>query len=840
MALVSKGLPNLVGGVSQQPDAIRFDNQCSAQDNAYPSVLEGLIKRPPTEHVGRIDTSTTGNASDFFVHTINRDANNQFVAVVKADTTSATIKVNDLAGVSKTITDFADGTADFSYLEIHAASSLTADTAIRAITIADFTFFVNRTKVVAMDSAADAGRAHEVLFFVKQGDYGIKYTVTITKGGTVYSTTCDTPDGHTATHVDDIGTTEIAATLETGSGVGAQSVTLLAGGIHSAPNVTISRVGSVVWVYSDDSVDFTVDVTDGIGGNALGVFKTKTQHLTDLPTSAPDGYRLKIVGDATDTRDDYYVRFDAEDGTFSKGVWEEYRGSLDSDGAALKYKLDSSTMPHVLVKQTDGTFKFGPCDGANGAPDWGERVSGDDISNSDPTFVTKTINDIFLFKNRLGFIADENVVLSETGEFFNFYRTTVTDILPTSVIDVASTHSTVSILTSAIPFHNQLVLFSEQTQFILGSGQQIFTPLSVSMTKTTNYESISHVRPVPLGHSIYFGFTRGDYTGLRQYFLTGDNETIFDATDISGQIPQYIPGQLRDMAGSSHEDVLCVLTDGNRSDLYIYKFFDKGAQRLQSSWSRFRFPSNDAILGIEYVDTALYIVVKRADGVYLDKLRMESGLGDVGSDYRTLLDRRVDQAAATPVYDSSTSETTITLPYKVYTGSTMEVITKVGERIPVTTQTNDSNVIKVQADLSGTATDTTRRTYWVGEKYEMVYRFSDLVMREPSSSGGENIIAEGRVQVRYLTLNFSSSSFFKIEVTPDYRDKSTHVFSGRLLGSGNNLIGSVPLESGEFRVPIYSKADQVTIECKNDSPLPCSLMSAEFEVSANARSQRFS
>ena len=253
---------------------------------------------------------------------------------------------------------------------------------------------------------------------------------------------------------------------------------------------------------------------------------------------------------------------------------------------------------------------------------------------------------------------------------------------------------------------------------------------------------------------------------------------------------------------------------------------------MQSSWSRFRFDAGDDILGIEFIDTTLYIVSKRADGIFLDKMRMESGLADAGVSYRTHLDRRTDQATATPSYDSGAVETTITLPYKVYTGAVMEVVTKAGERIPVTTQTNDSNLIKVGIDLSST-------DYWVGVKYEMTYTFSDLVMRESTRSGGENIIAEGRVQVRYLTINFADSSFFKVEVTPDYRDKSTHTFTGRVLGSGGNLIGSVPLEEGEFRVPVYSKADQVSIVCKNDSPLPCSLMSAEFEVSANARSRRF-
>ena len=90
MALVSKSVSNLIGGVSQQPDSIRFDNQCDAQDNAYPSVLEGLTKRHPTEHVANIDSSSASiarTADEFFVHTINRDATHQYLAVFQADTT---------------------------------------------------------------------------------------------------------------------------------------------------------------------------------------------------------------------------------------------------------------------------------------------------------------------------------------------------------------------------------------------------------------------------------------------------------------------------------------------------------------------------------------------------------------------------------------------------------------------------------------------------------------------------------------------------------------------------------------------------------------------------------
>ena len=822
MALLSKGIANLIGGVSQQPDAVRFDNQCDAMDNAFPSVLEGLTKRMPTEHVANLDSATPGATEDYFTHLINRDISERYIVTVKADHTGATIKVNDLAGVAKTVAT-PDTTA---YLQMPDATTY-ADTNLRAITIADYTFFVNRTKTVAMASDTDAGRNPEALFYLAQGDYGSMYEATVTMGGTTYATKILTPDGAAASDRDDIATDVIVTGLRTGTAQGDQNASTTGGGLHANSGVTLTQSGSVLWVKSDDTTDFTVDAADGQGDTSLIAIKDEIQHLSDLPTSAPHGFRVKIVGDATDTRDDYYVKFVADDGVFGKGIWEEFRGSKDSAGAAIKYKLDPTTMPHVLVRKADGTFIFGAVDGGSTElPLWSERNVGDDVSNADPSFVGKKLNDIFLFKNRLGLLADENVILSETGEFFNFWRTTVTDVLDTDNIDVASTHGSVSLLTSAIPVANQLVLFSEQTQFILQSGVPLSTR-TVSMTKTTNYESVSDVRPVTLGNSIYFGFSRGSYSGVRQYFVAGDTPTLFDASDISAQVPQYISGNLRDMAGSSHEDILFLLGDEDRSSLYAYKFHDSGNERLQSAWSRFAFSSNDTILGIEFLDTALYMVVKRADGIFLDKMRMESGLVDTGVSYRTLLDRRVDQSSCVLSGDGLT----ITMPYKAYTNTTIEVMTKAGARIPVVTQTNDSNQIVVESSLTGV-------DFWLGTAYEMLYQFSDVVLREPSGTGGNTLITEARVQVRYVTLSYSDTGYFKVEVTPDYRDQSTHPFTGRVLGSGGNKVGSVPLETGNFRVPVYSKNSQVTITCKNDTPLPCSITAAEFEMSVNTRRDR--
>jgi hypothetical protein len=56
--------------------------------------------------------------------------------------------------------------------------------------------------------------------------------------------------------------------------------------------------------------------------------------------------------------------------------------------------------------------------------------------------------------------------MSRSGEFFEFFNETVTDALDTEVIDVVL-HTKVSILKHAIAFDEDLLLFSDQTQFML-------------------------------------------------------------------------------------------------------------------------------------------------------------------------------------------------------------------------------------------------------------------------------------------------------------------------------------------------------------------------------------
>ena len=67
MALVTKSIPNLINGVSQQPPEIRLPTQGEIQENGLATVAKGLEKRPGSTVVSKILSSVSGS---FHIHSI--------------------------------------------------------------------------------------------------------------------------------------------------------------------------------------------------------------------------------------------------------------------------------------------------------------------------------------------------------------------------------------------------------------------------------------------------------------------------------------------------------------------------------------------------------------------------------------------------------------------------------------------------------------------------------------------------------------------------------------------------------------------------------------------------
>ena len=98
MAAVNQSIPNFLGGVSQQPDKIKFPGQLRVCDNAVPDVTFGLKKRPAGEFVSKL---TNANATGHWYEIIRDGDEKYLVQITPANTGSIPIRVWDLADGSE-------------------------------------------------------------------------------------------------------------------------------------------------------------------------------------------------------------------------------------------------------------------------------------------------------------------------------------------------------------------------------------------------------------------------------------------------------------------------------------------------------------------------------------------------------------------------------------------------------------------------------------------------------------------------------------------------------------------------------------------------------------------
>jgi hypothetical protein len=441
--------------------------------------------------------------------------------------------------------------------------------------------------------------------------------------------------------------------------------------------------------------------------------------------------------------------------------------------------------------------------------------------------VGRNIRGVTFYKNRLGLLTDENLVLSRAGDFGNFYRLTVIDLLDDEVIDAAMTETNVALLDHAVPFAESLMLMSDQTQFRLNSDG-LTTPSSISIQVATRYPASRKVRPEGIGNDLYFPSEPGQYATIYEYFVDSQS-TLTDAAEITAHVPRFIPAGVVDLAGSSTYNALFVLTSGEPNALYCYHFLWVGDEKVQSAWHKWTFDTGATLLYAEVVDRYLYLIVSRSSGVYLERINLRRTDPAPGLTFDVLLDRRF---TVTGSYNGVDDKTTFTLPFAP-DQSTFQMVrgaafgaTKGSLIQPSTYEWLSATSVRVPGNV-------TAGSVFGGCKYTHRHEFSEQFVR----SGSGAAVTTGRLQLRTFTVNYTDAAYFKTEVAPYGIDPQVEAVAppkidestGRTLGDSYLTLGSPVFVDGKFTIYVYGHSKEAKVALVNDSHLNSTFQSAEWE-----------
>lgn len=784
MALISQSIKNLKGGISQQPDILRYPDQGSRQVNGWSSETEGLQKRPPMVFIKTLgDSGALGQAP--YIHLINRDENEQYYAVF----TGTGIRVFDLAGNEKQVR-YPNGS---DYIK-----TTNPRNDLRMVTVADYTFIVNRNVVVQKNTNSvnlpNFNPKQDGLINVRGGQYGRELIVHINgKDVAKYKI----PDGSQPAHVNNTDAQWLAEELakQMRSSLSDWSVNVGQGFIHvTAP--------------SGQQID-SFTTKDGYADQLINPVTHYAQSFSKLPPNAPNGYMVKVVGDASRSADQYYIRYDVE-----RKVW------VETLGWNTENQVRWETMPHALVRAADGNFDFKWLD-------WSPKSCGDIDTNPWPSFVGSSINDVFFFRNRLGFLSGENIILSRTAKYFNFYPASVANLSDDDPIDVAVSTNRIAVLKYAVPFSEELLIWSDEAQFVLTASGTL-TSKSVELNLTTQFNVQDRARPFGIGRNVYFASPRSSYTSIHRYYAVQDVSSVKNAEDITAHVPNYVPNGVFSICGSGTENFCSVLSQGDPSKIFMYKFLYLNEELRQQSWSHWDFGANVQVLACQSIGSDMYVILRNEFNTFLTKISFTKNAIDLqGEPYRAFMDMKIRYTIPSGTYNDDTFTTSIHLPtiYGANFGRGKITILEPDGKITVFEQPTagwkSDPWLRLDGNLEG-------RMVYIGFNINFVYEFSKFLIKQTADDGSTSTEDIGRLQLRRAWVNYENSGAFDIYVE-NQSSNWKYTMAGARLGSNTLRAGRLNLGTGQYRFPVVGNAKFNTVSIMADETTPLNIIGCGWE-----------
>jgi hypothetical protein len=789
MTLVTRSIPGLFGGVSQQIPAMRHPTQCSEQDNGLATLVDGLYKRPGSKHLAVLPLTGPGgqNVSGSFgaasAHVIEHGGSLYQLVLVNGNMVLYSIAT----GAAQTVSF----PAGFAYL-----NTADPENDFRCVTVADYTFIVNLSKTVAMKSTTAAANPTGVAYVnVKTAVPNADYSVTID------ATTTTVNAGGTPT------SGSIATALRNALATAHPTFTF-----YVVPGTNIVKV-------SKPAATFVCTASDTWGNQAIQAIHNGVDTFSQLPPRFEPGYTMTIHGSADSPDDAYFVKWTGD-------RWQE------TVKPGLTTTLDETTMPHQLRPDGAGGWVFE-------AITWANRLVGDDETNPVPSFVGTKMRGAFFFRNRLGFLAADTLVLSRAGSYFNFFASTATQVLDTDPIDLGATAEQVETLDWAVPYNQTLVVWaSSKQQFVLTAGD-VLSPNTARLQPSTTFESYNGVRPAPLGNRILFASTVGSNTQVNLYRVSEDTVTN-TAEDVSEHVPSYVPAQPRQLIASTTLKMAVVVPRGASKELYLLKYeVDTRDQLTQRAWQKVIFNTTDTvrIICAHWASRKLYLlkhVITADDPVaggrfVLESIDFEEKAEDANVGFGLRLDNRT---LATPASFDGTN-TLIDVPgmhphaelvmLSCAAGAEPVLLTVVGA-------VTDTVNLRTRVTVAG---NHMADTVWAGRKFNFRYVFTEVFMRD-----GESLpILEASVKLVRMVVRYVTTGWFKAKVTPLLRSTYEYPFSGRTVGMPGQGVQQLAVSTGTFAIPVNAKASNCEVVIETDSYLPCKFPFAEWvgDVTMKAR-----
>lgn len=770
-------IPGLMHGISKQSPTIRYPGQVADALNVNFNVVDGARKRSGTRNVAFI--SGAAYNQQYRMHRIERDDAEEYLVVAGSSGFIRIIDANTGTVVTPTIT-----TAASQYLGYGGAKAEN----LRFVTIADNTFIANTLR----------------------------------------------------------------PTATTGNGTGISSSTMPVRMQRTTTSPLAFSIDVCTW---KDRPFYRQVLSAGATAPTIGDFKLS--YLGDVtPTTL--SYRCTskqvdecLTGNGLDP-DDY-----PDDAI--QGIRSIVRGKIIVTGGPLPEKdiyIDFSPDLKVdsLISIVQSTM--------NGSSYLVER--GEEFTQPAPKFIKegRKIVDIGYFRNRLILCSDDFVFFSATDDLFNLFKERADLLTDADPIEVQLSANDVTIVDHVVPYRRSvLVLTRAGQQFEVTSGD-VFGPGQVAVSPSTRY-STKAIRPVAVGERIYMLGDHPSKTLLYEYFYS-DTAVSNVAADVTKHVDDLLPNAVIGMDASANSDMVCCIARPDADDIervvtsaqtgnwslsttwvgdvapqpydtaiiapghtvtldfypvppakgtlpaslmYVYRSYNIGNERKQSSWSVWQF-GTDNVQDAKIIDDELFILrrddeqIGGTSGIFVDKMNLtDESSPQTGWTNQVQIDHYRMFNAGQGTYNAGGNYTSWSLGY--YDSA---IDTCVFDDFTTAAATHVSGSVRVTGNHSA-------KKVIVGRSYGALIELSEVIFRNE-----DRPVTEGRTMLHKLVVDHVNSGKYLVDVTrtPGISSTSSYIPAGGFD------------EYGTFTCWVSTQTNRCTIKLTSDTVLPVTWSGVEY------------
>ena len=612
------------------------------------------------------------------------------------------------------------------------------------------------------------------------------------------------------------------------------SDTILAGmktAIESISGTPINAkiIGSVMYLSSAST--FNVEIVEE---DLMRVMQDSVNDVTNLPNQCKHGYIVQVKNARMADEDDYYLRFDGQNGKDGSGAWSE----CAKPGIAKRL----FNLPVVIQRTATTTFTVKQFD-------YHDRRVGDPGTNPLPSFIETNssgnfigrVNKVLFFRNRLAFLSGENVILSRPGTLGkpDFFVESALTTSASDPIDISAASMFPSELFDGIEINTGLIVFSSNQQFLLTSDDTVLNPDTAKLKSIATFNYNIDIPPISLGTTVAYVDNSGRFSRLNEMAnIAREGEP--NIVEVSKVVPSLLPNDI-DLLTNSRENAMILLGKTGTNTVFGYKYLNVGDKRQQAAWFKWKFNKN---LIYHFIIDDEYFILD--SDYYLQSMQLVESTEDLsitqdGVDYLLHLDNRVPISGGT--YNTANNETTFTLPWldqipnAAYNLAVIDTIAGTDNVRLVRYQTSpvlqtSGTTLTLQGDWSTGVTSS--NPLHIGYVYDYQVKFPKFYPFKSAGEGKVQSDVNSSLVLHRIKLHFGKLGTYETTLERVGKTDYTEVYESSILDEYNT--NSAPyLETYIKTVPIYERNTNINLTLKSSHPSPATLHALSWEADYSPR-----